>query len=343
MKCPRCNGELEVSLKAVGTTPEPGLVKVWVGAYDLLGAIGDTSRFLRKCKAAGAAGCRIFICYSWNAEQTGFQPYLKVGFWTHDNGTTFPKYRLGDPYHPSWDESFWHHLRLTLMEMKILGLSAWLVAEDFCSLKGDSRVKYYNPFYSSEEDLGPNTPGGIWGYSMKRYHEALFQKIIETANSTGVDYLMEAMNEADVVDGTVADVIAWNIWAHDSMVSLGFQRGRIAASPGRGQIEIESSCRFISPHGIGRADQIQPLRGIDIGKTIFSSDGWWAGTGGADAKGRRGVGVTEALEIRQRLIETGSAGFELLPREIYGQDNDRANLDLFDPSPIDIMALGVIK
>jgi hypothetical protein len=74
-------------------------------------------------------------------------------------------------------------------------------------------------------------------------------------------------------------------------------------------------------------------------KMIWSSDGFWQGQGHADAKGRRGVGIDEARKIGARVKEIGGA-FELLPRELYRENNDRACLDNLDPAVIEAMARG---
>jgi hypothetical protein len=92
-----------------------------------------------------------------------------------------------------------------------------------------------------------------------------------------------------------------------------------------------------SPHGIGTAIQIASMYGIPPAKMIWSSDGFWQGQGHADAKGRRGVGIDEARKIGARVKEIGGA-FELLPRELYRNDNNRGDLDLFDPSVVESMA-----
>jgi hypothetical protein len=79
--------------------------------------------------------------------------------------------------------------------MKRLGLTAWLVAEDYCSLKGNKTDKYFNPFYCSEEAFSPSTPGGVWGEAMKFYHAALFQKIVNVADASSCPYKFEVNSQ----------------------------------------------------------------------------------------------------------------------------------------------------
>jgi hypothetical protein len=102
---------------------------------------------------------------------------------------------------------------------------------------------------------------------------------------------------------------------------------------------MRSRDELYSPHGIGTANQIASMYGIPPAEMIWSSDGFWQGQGHADAKGRRGVGIDEARKIGARVKEIGGA-FELLPRELYRNDNNRGDLDLFDPSVVESMARG---
>ncbi len=315
--------------------PTPSL-KVYVGVYDAKGATGDRSKFLRKVKDAGGFGLRLFAgCYSWNGPQAGGSPYKQVGSWTHDNGITFPLYRLAE-----WDPVYWLDLYYLLREMKDVGLEAWLVVEDYCSLKGDSRTKYYNPMYSSVEALDASTPGGVWGDPMKQYHALLIGKTIQTADASGVDYFIEPVNEHNIVDGTPAAAVAWHSWAVEVIKANGVPISKIVGTSEVAPAAIAAQCGFYSPHGIGRPDQIiSPWNGIPASKLIFSSDGFWGGTGLPDAKGRRGVGLDVAQPIAQACLKVGAA-FELLPREVYGQNNDRANVDLYDDAVTRMLAFG---
>jgi hypothetical protein len=307
----------------------PPRLPVYVGVYDFLGATGDWRLALQTAKKNGAVGYRIFVCYSWQGPQSGESPYKRVGSWTHENGDTFPLYKLSE-----WNPAFWNHLADVLHEMRKLNLTAWLVAEDYCSLKGDQHSKYWNPFYSSEEALGSSTPGGVWGESTWRYHNALLQKIIETANASGVYYLMEAMNEVDIVDGTDTEFLRWVIWSNDAMVALGFPRSRIVASPGRCAGSVAGQVGIFSPHGIGRVDQIKSIAGVAVSKTLYSSDGFWitGGGGGCDAKGRCGPALADAIPLADAIIAAGAVGYEWLPRMVYLKNNDRADVSLFDPA-----------
>lgn len=313
--------------------PDPTpTVAVYAGVYDLMGATGDVGQYLADCADAGAAGVRLFACYSWQGPQP-LSPYKQVGTWVHDNGMTFPLYRLSE-----WNPDYWNFLAAVLKSCGGEGLKVWIAAEDFCSLKGDSRVKYWNPMYSSEEALSPSTPGGVWGEAMKKYHAALYAKIIETANASGVDYLIEPMNEYDIVDGTPEQDAAWHQWAVDAIVGLGVPKSKIIASSGAAPATIAAQCGMYSPHGVGTPDQIKPIPGVAIGATLFSSDGYWTGTGPADIKGRRGPGVDVAADIGRAIIAAGAVGFEYLPRDAYKANNDRACVDGLDLSTVKAMA-----
>jgi hypothetical protein len=311
----------------------PPRLPVYVGVYDLLGATGDWRAFLRSVKASGAAGIRIFGLYAWQGPQP-LPLYKQVGTWTHENGMTFPLYRLGTPESPSWNPAAWDHLAEVLDYCRELNLSVWIVADDFCSLKGNQTVKYYHPYYSSEEALGPDTPGGVWGDAMKPFYAALFQHLIEYLGASNVEYLFEIANEFDIVDGTDAQVIAWHQWAVDTVVGLGIPKARIVATPGRAASTIAGQVGIYSPHGIGRVDQIKSVAGVAVSKTIFSSDGYWTtgGGGGCDAKGRCGPALADAVPLADAIIAAGAIGYEWLSRMVYKNNNDRADLNLFDPA-----------
>lgn len=311
-----------------------------MGAYDLLGATGDWRCFLRRAKDNGAWGVRLFVQYAWNSAPP-CPLYKRVGSWTHPTThTTFPLYRLGTLTDPSWNPNSWEHIREVLAEMKKLGLVAILAADDFCSLKGNKTTKYFHPFYCSEEALSPTTPGGIWGEAMKRYHTNLYWEIIRTAKNIGVIFFIEPMNEYDIVDGTDTQVVAWHKWATDRIVSLGVPRARLLAAPGRCKQAIAGQVGVFSIHQIGRAEQVSKVLNIPVAKTLYSSDGFKTGGGNPDASGHGGVGTLAAGPLAQKIIALGGFGFDLMDRGLWHDNNDRANLDDFDPRVLKIMAYG---
>lgn len=212
------------------------------------------------------------------------------------------------------------------------------MAEDYCSLKGNSSQKYWNPFYCSEEALGPTTPGGVWGAAMKPLHSALYAKIASTLAAVGVEYLFEPMNEFEIVDGTDAEEIAWHGWAVDEIKALGIPESKIIASSGAPAAAIAAQVGIFSPHGIGRPDQIKRISGVEESKTLFSSDGYWTGTGPADIKGRRGPGMDVAAAIGQAILYLKARGFEYLPRDAYAMNNDRADVSSLDLSTVKAIA-----
>jgi hypothetical protein len=98
---------------------------------------------------------------------------------------------------------------------------------------------------------------------------------------------------------------------------------------GRNMDKIGQLCGIISLHGIGRPEQIREYFGFPASRTIWSSDGYWGGTGDPDAAGRGGMGEDVAAEIGERISAFSGLGFELLPRGCYLRNNDRANVDDF--------------
>jgi hypothetical protein len=311
-------------------------VQVYVGVYDLLGATGDQIAFLDKVKANGGKGVRLFVCYSWQGPQTGGSPYLQVGSWTHDNGITFPLYRLS-----AWDENFWTRFNDFLCAARDRGLTVWIVVEDFCSLKGDSRTKYWNPMMSSEEALGPTTPGGIWGEAMKAWHLSLIDRTISAAKAVpGLEYLIEPMNEYDALDWPDADMIAWHAWAVDEIRKRGVPLSRIVGTAGRQASAIAAQVGLYSPHGVGRPEQIVGIPGKKMSEILPSSDGYWGGGSGSDCDlaGKCSFGVDGAIALGAKIKAAGAFGFEWLPRHVYLTNRDRANVDLFDGAILKALA-----
>lgn len=304
--------------------PEPiPRINLVVEVLDLLGARGEINTFIHKLRDCLAGGIRACVCYSWNSTQP-ISPYRRVGEWTHDNGIMFPLYRLSE-----WNEEFWVHLNRALTAMAEAGLTIWLDVEDFCSLKGDSRQKYYNPFYSSEEALGPNTPGGVWGDAMWPYHLALIDRTIAACRAAGVDFLIAPMNEYDAPDWSDVHMIDWHKRAVEAMLERGVPVDHIYTSAMRNHGWVSLRTGLYSIHGVGRPDQIKEAWQIPIYKTIFSSDGYWGGTGEADVKGRQGPGF-QAIEGIVMALEAGPFRkmFHYLPRGLYAENNDQANLEL---------------
>lgn len=302
--------------------PAPA-IKVYVEALDFMGALGDWSGYIKNAKANGAYGFRFIICYSWQGKQP-LPPYAQISSWTHENGDVFPLYRLS-----TWNELYWQKLRDVLGLMAISGLEAWLVVEDYCSLKGDQHVKYFNPFYSSEEALSPATPGGVWGDAMKPYHYNLIERTVQVANASAVNFKVEPMNEMNIVGGTPAEAVAWHGWAVEALVKCGIPKSRIVGTSESG-VNIMSQVGLYSPHGIGRPDQITPtFGGVPAAAIIYSSDGAWGiASTDCDAKGRCGVGLAQAPGIRDKIKAVGAYAYSWLPRGAYRLNNDRATLEL---------------
>ena len=308
--------------------------RVWVGVYDLMGAFGDWKKFLLNVRNNGGYGIRFFVCYSWQGPQPT-SPYVQTGTWKHENGDTFPMYSISQS---SFNKEFWDKFQNILEECARLGLHAWVVCEDYCSLKGDQHVKYFNPMYSSVEALGPETPGGVWGDAMKKYHTYLYAKTYDTIQKVpNLQWIIEDMNEGWIVDGNDALVEAWFKWSHDTLISLGVPQGRTVSTVCLNKIARMST--FFSPHGIGSPGQItQPYCGVYFNQLIYSSDGYWNGGGPADIKGRRGPDANAGKAIGSLISNFEAIGFEYLPRDAYRLDGDRANVDGLDLSTVKAIA-----
>lgn len=294
--------------------------------YDIMTAEGDWEKWLETIATTGANGVRFFAVQTWGQPKDKwhpFQPYPVVGEIADRN---LPKFSLSD-----WNKDWWQKYRVILMKMKTEELTAHIVAEDYCSLKMGGNDKYKNPFIGSEEAMGPSTPDGVWGEAMKPYHLALFRKLIEEAKRVGVKFTFEVMNEYDAKDWPDDFMIAWHQWAVEECFVLGAHV--IIASAMRNMKDIREQVDIYSAHGFVRPEKIDDFY-LKYGRQGFliSGDGGFDGGGRCDKKGRRGSSKGQARLIAQKIYQYGYMGHERFDRALYWKDNDRANLDDYDPS-----------
>lgn len=325
-------------------------VRVYVGVYDLQVATGDVRKHLTECKINDAEGIRCIADCQWNWQGTRpyeYATYDKVtaerirykdpldpkniqndnGIMTlvRESGARFPLFDYTKPRDTYW-ENFWNILSLC----KELGLTAWIVMTDFCTLKTAGDAKYFSPWYCAVQRMLPGIQNGVWGEQMKPWFLAFYKQVWNTMQSIGCDYLIEDMNEGDALGWDDAFMLSWFTWSNLALKGLGIPKEKIATTVGRNLDKIGALCGIISPHQIGRPDQIQPLSGIDSKKILWSSDGFWSGTGPADNKGKHGPGLDVAPALSQRIQSLGNYGFEYLPRDAYLANGDRACVDSLD-------------
>lgn len=337
---------------------EQPTVKVYVGVYDLMGATGNVDAYLRDCKAAGATGVRFFADCQWN--WTGTQPYEYAAY----DEATAEKIRYKDPADPKdiqddngvmvlvresgrrfplYDytrprAAYWNYLRDILTACKGHGLTAWVVMLDYCTLKTPGDDKYYSPWYCAVQRMVPSVTGGTWGPQMRPWIADFYANVMALVFASGVDFIIEDMNEGDAMGWDDAFMLDWFTWSNQTLVGLGVPRDKIVTTASRNVKAIADLCGLYSPHGIGTPEQIVGYFGQATSKSIYSSDGYWGGTGPADDRGRRGPGLDVANAIGLKIIAVGAKGFEYLPRDAYLIDGNRANVDGLDWSVVKAIA-----
>lgn len=218
-----------------------------------------------------------------------------------------------------------------------------IVILDYCTLKTGGDDKYFSPWYCAVQRMLPGIQNGTWGEQMKPWIAAFYQAVIVQVKESGVDYLVEDMNEGDALGWDDAFMLAWFTWSNTTLKQLSVPQEKIVTSASRNIQAIGALCGWVSVHGVGTAAGIREYNGIDIAKTIWSSDGYWGGFGGCDAKGRCGVGAEAAAEIRSTIKAVGGKMISILPREVYARNNDRADLDLIGILLSVVRAIAITK
>jgi hypothetical protein len=337
----------------------PPRVVVYVGVYDLLVAEGDWRAFLRKVKSAGGTGIRIFADCQWNWQ--GTQPYEHAAY----DEETAEKIRYKDPSDPKdirnvngimtlvresgaqfplynynrLRATYWTRLSEVLNYCRELKLTAWVVFIDYCTLKTPGDMKYYSPWYCAVQRMLPGIQNGVWGEQMRPWFAAFYRNVWDAVRASGVDYLIEDMNEGDALGWDDAFMLSWFTWSNATMRAMGIPKEKIVTTAARNVTAIAPLCGVFSPHGIGRPDQIKTYNGQPAAKTIWSSDGYWGGTGEPDAKGRRGIGLDVAKPIADAILSIGGDKIEFLPRVVYRWNNDKANVDAMTPETYEVIRI----
>lgn len=332
-------------------------IAVYVGVYDLLVAEGDWKAFLRKVKSAGGTGIRIFADCQWNWE--GTRPFEYAAFdeatterirWKDPNdlkdirndGGTMVLVRESGRRFPLFDYTrpraeYWSHLREVLEYCWELKLTVWIAMLDFCTLKTPGDEKYFSPWYCAVQRMLPGIQNGVWGEQMKPWIAAFYRQVWDVVRASGVEYLIEDMNEGDALGWDDTFMLSWFQWSNATMRAMGIPKEKIVTTAARNVEKIAEMCGIFSPHGIGRPDQIREYAGIPASKTIWSSDGYWGGTGEPDAKGRRGIGLDVAKSIGESILSIGGDKIEFLPRVVYKWNNDKANVGAMTPETYEVI------
>lgn len=336
----------------------PPAIDITVEILDFLVAQGDWKAAILNLRGAGAKRIRFIADCNWN--WMGTQPWLPADY---DEGTA-KLIRNKDPNDPKVvvnrggvmtlvresgaefpiydytrrNETYWGRLAEVLAYCRANDFGVHLVLTDYCTLKTGGDGKYYSGWYCAKQRMLPGIHDGTWGEEMKKWFANFYKQVLVEVFESAADYHIEDMNEGDCLGWDNAFMADWFKWSNRTLLNLAVPKNRIITSVGRNMDIIAPLGGFRSIHGIGTAAQIdaefdERPDDVPYGSVIWSSDGFFTGQGGADAKGRRGAGADEAAKIRESVKRIGGR-YSILLREVYGQNNDRADVDLMDTAPI---------
>jgi len=316
--------------------PEPKF-KRYVFAADIMTAEGDWKNFLRQCAEAKADGIRMFAVYGWFGNVSS--PWKQIGTWhaDYDDAPELPFYDLRQ-----YDEKWWQKFREILCYCRGLSLEVIISLDDFCSLKLDGWEKYWHPVLSSAPDRDMKNPGvnrfpnGYWGIgdnTIEPFLKIYRKDIISEIQKTGVKYWIETMNEYDALDWPDDYMIMWHDRVVRELIDYGVPRERIIASPGRCWQNIAGQVGILSIHCVVKDWQVPDLP-WPHDRVMISGDGGYDGSGRANQKGGRGLGLKDVPALAKRLKELGYYAYEYMDQGMYFKDDNRANLDDFDPEPL---------
>ena len=325
-------------------------LQLLVGMYGFFSLAGDWRKHLQKLRENGVTGIRIFCQYAWSRQNVTYTPfarlkdmkkvdryaylpgrrerYIQQGEWVMFRKQSDPKTML-----PVYDldvlrDEYFERLTDVLSHAEQLGLTVLLEVEDWCSLKGAGIDKYWHPYYVSPQAHSTATPEGLFGDALKKYMKNYWENLLNITD----DYpcvQISVMNEYDFHKKNVtgaAEKTAMLVWYWDSRRFFG--EYSTVASAMRYHGEIGGMCDYYSPHGIGNKEscdrEVNQFKkaGYDFpaipGRTILSGDGFSAGTGIVDFKGRRGITLKEVPEIAEVILRNKYVGYEVLIRYKHG-------------------------
>ena len=309
------------------------IVQIFV--HDALDARGDVPAFLDKVVGAGCHDLHFFAFRAAPGackQGATTMPYNVIGKWTHPtSGKTFPLYRLTK----NWNTAYFKKLRLVLNELKKRDIRPWISIHDIRLRDKDS--KYFHPYYASEEALGPNTPGGVWGepdkpWGMFPYHRNFIRVLAQKVFSVDYKAAWEICNEFNTPPFQADEYM---VEAHGRLTNvLDMSSPFMPEKWTSGTTEAYRNAHEYSAHGIVRPEKVIPVPGIPHAATIISGDGGSDGDGRADKKGRKGASPAQAAAIVKRVKALHMVGYEVLDRGLWRKDNDVSNLDDFDPASL---------
>ena len=292
--------------------------------------------FLQCLRTRAVDGLRIFLQFSWPPYEVGkanvLSPYRQKGFWNpygderyvpFYSQLDFRKELNLDPQWLSKNEELAYWLRRHWPDVKLI-----LTLHDYCSIKQPGLNKYFYPFLSSSPDRRIDDPkynryaGGFWGMDEMTGGNSvqfLHEKYIKAVKNIyyDLDVYLEFCNEDEVQGWDDSYASKYYAWLRKIIGEKFIISGRYANyQPGT----------IYSEHGtIFPKDKKLPSH---PSLTLISGDGASGGSGSPDASGRRGLGLVETEFLVPWLFENEFWGYEYMDRGIWGDDNNRAKLEL---------------
>jgi hypothetical protein len=334
-------------------------------APDIIIGGGDVAAFADSRKAAGIMGVRFFVLftqYPARGAADSLQPWIMYRTWTagYSGPADLPFYDLTRE-----DPAYWARLRLILGELKRAGLWADL---SLTTCPPGGREKYYHPFLSSIQKRNPDVPDepskltdGYWGNPDKPesatlliWHRRFAERVIQVAREVGVRFRVEIGNELwwQSTPPTANDWPRdfgpkWVKWYIGVLTDAGVPLSDIFISVMQPNVrdEIADMVGFYANHGAVLPAQVTDETWIAHARLAWSGDGGFNGTGDADAKGRRGLGESDAAALAGRIRALGYPGYEYMSRRLWQANNYLLDLDAFNPAPARAIAetWGIIR
>jgi len=291
--------------------------------------IKDIKWFIDEVAKAGGNTIEFFVLRTWQKQYIGVEmPYVKVGTFTDNKypGIEFPMYDLD-----RFNERRWRRWERIFKYCAKKNITVIVRIEDFCSFKNSLNKRYYFQYASYQRHILKPIKGSAWFREETwRQREELFKKVVETLEKAGCKYFIVAMNEANMLNGSI-DHTKWCInyhnWARKTLKSIGVPRRKMIVSTMFGARELHEKGYKVELHGVNSdialADKINEW---GTKKVFFNGDGI-----DKFALGRRG----DKKSKREPSIEQGEEMGRLIKKHnLFGYCYFNRNTE--NPLPADI-------
>jgi len=315
----------------VSKMDKPRIFAGWPGA---IGRTGPLEFGLDAYMAAGVTGARIFFWHIWRPRF----PY-KVTHWENDR----PDKKGSIPtFVEEWDETFFDEARIAVEAMARRHMTLIATVLDYKSVRYGESSKVEDPYkieWKWWEKLWPGHP--FIGNGMNPHTLKWLDKIIPFLNSTGINYLVETINEFYVPDKK-DHRYAWHQWLVNELGKRGIAKERLVTCARPAWRIIAEQGHYYSPHWIVNLKQWDDME-VALGnfprdRVIPSGDGGRDGNAPPGQFGR-GLGVEDARIFAQRMIDYGYPFYEYWDQTSNSWDGAylapvRAMKEKFDATPV---------